>query len=122
MRLLLQPLAENSIYHSIKTAGWNCRILIRVQLQDTDVVMEVEDNGVGFKAGKMEEINQKLEDRVVVDKGGYGIFNVNERIHLYFGPDYGLSYTMRDGKTVAVIRVPNVDQKEAQLYDQYSRD
>jgi len=121
MRLLLQPLAENSIYHSIKPAAWNCHILIRILLQDTDVIMDVEDDGIGFEEGKMAEINQKLADHVVVDKGGYGVFNVNERIHLYFGPDYGLTYSMHDGKTIATIRVPNIDQKEAQLYDQYSR-
>ena len=122
IRLLLQPLVENSIYHSIKPSAINCHILIRVILQDKTIIMRVEDDGIGFGEGKMAEINRKLADHVVVDKGGYGVFNVNERIHLYFGSDYGLSYTIHDGNTIAVIRIPKLNQEEAQLYDQYSRD
>lgn len=120
IRLLLQPLVENAIYHGIKAAEGQCHIWIKIGIENHKLIMQVEDDGVGFPLGKMHEINQKLADHVVVDKDGYGIFNVNERIYLYFGEDYGLRYSMKAGHTVACITIPEITQMEAAQYDQYS--
>ena len=77
------------------------------------------DDGVGIEPERMAEINQKLRDHVVVDKAGYGIFNVNERINLYFDNPYGLQYC-RDGVwTVAEITLPRITQEEVERYVQY---
>lgn len=120
IRLLLQPLVENSIYHSIKQSRKKCRIQVHVIEREKDLVLQVVDDGAGFEPGKMDEINEKLKRHVVVDKSGYGIFNVNERINLYFGPEYGLQYRAEGDRTVAEITLPKVSETEAGVYDEYS--
>lgn len=120
IRLLLQPLVENAIYHGIKPADGQCVIRIRIFSEDQKIVMRVMNDGVGFLPGKMDEINQKLSAHVVVDKEGYGIFNVNERVYLYFGEGWGLSYSEENGLTIAQITIPKIDKTEAERYDQYS--
>ncbi|HNW86939.1 MAG TPA: sensor histidine kinase [Candidatus Limiplasma sp.] len=119
IRLLLQPLAENSIYHGIKPTYQKGNIRIGGALDLDRVRLWVMDDGVGIEPARMAEMNQKLSDHVVVDKAGYGIFNVNERINLYFGEPYGLQYR-RDGVwTVAEITLPRITQEEVERYVQY---
>ena len=120
IRLLLQPLVENAIYHGIKPAEGRRHIWIRIWREEKNLMMRVMDDGIGFPPGGMEEINRKLSAHVIVDKGGYGIFNVNERIYLYFGEGYGLRYSVEDGRTAANITIPQISQTEAMQYDQYS--
>ena len=119
IRLLLQPLAENSIYHGIKPTYQKGNIRIGGALEENRLRLWVMDDGVGIEPERMAEINQKLRDHVVVDKAGYGIFNVNERINLYFDNPYGLQYC-RDGVwTVAEITLPRITQEEVERYVQY---
>ena len=67
----------------------------------------------------MEKINENLRQRLIVDKKGYGIFNVNERIKLYFGNDFGLRYERIDGITYARVFLPCVSVDEVSNYVEY---
>jgi two-component system sensor histidine kinase YesM len=94
LKLILQPLVENALYHGIKNKRQGGTIIIRARRTDSDEVqLEVEDNGIGFTPAKLEQLRAELED----DSGdmrfesGFGLGNVNKRIRLYYGKPYGLS-------------------------------
>lgn len=112
LKLVLQPLVENSIYHGIKEKGCLCKILISAEKRTDPAGHEwirfvVEDTGKGIDPEKLEAINEKLEEGTTESCDGYGIFNVNERIKLYYGEEYGLSYESREGEwTRAILTVP----------------
>jgi two-component system sensor histidine kinase YesM len=94
LKLILQPLVENALYHGIKLKRNGGTITVRAQQKDeSEVVLEVEDDGIGFTPEKLARVQAELSD----DSGdirlesGYGIDNVNKRIKLYYGKQYGLS-------------------------------
>ena len=94
LKLILQPLVENALYHGIKNKRQGGTIIVRAKPKnENEVLLEVEDNGIGFTPEKLAQLQAELED----DSGdirlesGFGIGNVNKRIRLYYGKQYGLS-------------------------------
>ena len=94
LKLILQPLVENALYHGIKNKRQGGTIIVRAkQKNENEVLLEVEDNGIGFTPEKLAQLQAELDD----DSGdirlesGFGIGNVNKRIRLYYGKQYGLS-------------------------------
>lgn len=107
VKLLLQPLVENSIYHGIREMKQKGYIrVLACKGKDNSLILTVEDNGTDFPVEKMEKINRNLQDGLVEDKDSYGIYNVNERIRLYFGRQWGLRYEKSQKNTLAVISIP----------------
>lgn len=104
--LILQPLIENAIDHGIdlKTEGRG-KIIIRGWQEGKNVYLSVEDNGVGMEEDVAKSIlTQKSK--------GYGVRNVNDRIRLVYGPDYGLDIRSKVGEgTRITIRFPAVNTK-----------
>ena len=94
LKLILQPLVENALYHGIKTKRGGGTIVVRARHNTADeVLLEVEDNGVGFAPDKLAQLQAELNDDsgdIKLDSG-FGIGNVNKRIRLYYGRRYGLS-------------------------------
>ena len=108
LKLILQPLVENALYHGIKNKRQGGTIVVRVsQKEENEILLEVEDNGIGFTPEKMTQIRRELDD----DSGdirlesGFGIGNVNKRVRLYYGKQYGLSVRSEynTGTCVALI-------------------
>ena len=101
---ILQPLAENAIVHGIKPLKTR-RGLITVKLyeEENSIYLVVEDNGVG--------IHNKSNTRLGFKKTNYGIKNINERIQLTFGNDYGVTLSSAPDEigTVAKIKLPKVN-------------
>lgn len=95
LKLVLQPLVENAIYHGIHAKRSGGTITVMVKVEGQRLHFTVADNGMGMKEEKVQEINQLLQGgrQEQPSSGGFGIFNVNERIRLSFGPEYGLEYT-----------------------------
>jgi two-component system sensor histidine kinase YesM len=94
LKLMLQPLVENALYHGIKNKRQGGTITIRIRRKGVDeVLIEVEDNGIGFTPEKLVQLRAELEDDAGDMKleSGFGIGNVNKRIRLYYGKPYGLS-------------------------------
>jgi two-component system sensor histidine kinase YesM len=94
LKLILQPLVENALYHGIKNKRQGGTISVRARRNGNDeILLQVEDNGIGFTSEKLAQLRAELED----DSGdirlesGFGIGNVNRRIRLYYGKPYGLS-------------------------------
>lgn len=118
LKLVLQPLVENSIYHGIKGKETMSDIRIHAKRMsdlegDEWIQFVVEDNGTGISPEKLESINEDLEEGTTDNRDGYGIFNVNERIKLYYGEKYGLYYESREGEwTKAILTIPIRQQEE----------
>lgn len=111
IKLILQPIVENSIYHGIRNNEKRGLILIKGYLDNDRVIFEIIDNGRGMEVEKIERINRILSgEEAVSDENLYfGIRNVNERIKLNFGSHSGLRYdTKMTIGTRAIISVPLV--------------
>ncbi|MBK9050581.1 MAG: sensor histidine kinase [Chloroflexi bacterium] len=94
LKLMLQPLVENALYHGIKNKRQGGTITIRIRRKGGDeVLIEVEDDGIGFTPEKLVQLQAELEDDAGDMKleSGFGIGNVNKRIRLYYGKPYGVS-------------------------------
>jgi two-component system, sensor histidine kinase YesM len=104
IKLILQPLVENSIYHGIRNMGKQGLIIIKCYIEGDEIRVEILDNGEGMDVDKIKYINSILsgEERVSDENLFFGIRNVNERIKLNFGVNYGLRY---DEKMAAGTRV-----------------
>jgi len=109
IKLILQPLVENALIHGI--AGLRDRkgrISITGREYADGILFEVTDNGVGMDETKIQEIFGGL----IEENKGYGIKNVDERIKLYFGEQYGVSiYSTKGEGTRVEVRVPKVMAK-----------
>ncbi len=101
LKITLQPLVENAIYHGIRNVNYEGLIEIGGSTENHDLVLTVRDNGEGMDADKLAAL-------LNTNQHGTGIRNVHERIRLYFGPEYGLSYKSNVGKgTLITIRIPD---------------
>lgn len=109
LKLTLQPLVENALYHGIKTKRNGGVIVVQARQIDEDkVLLTVQDDGVGFTPYKLAQIQALLVkegDVVSRGEGGFGLENVNKRIQLYYGKSYGLSIEShyRSGTAVSLI-------------------
>ena len=109
-KITLQPIIENAIYHGINRMVDEGEILIEVHQDQDDIILAVEDNGVGMTEEQCQEIMKKERG----DRTGIGIKNVNDRIKIYFGEEYGLSITSElDEGTRVTIRMPKVTERES---------
>lgn len=112
IKLVLQPLVENSIYHGIKAKKEIGHIRIRGMRCINNVGIQtlhicVEDDGEGIEEERLKVIQEGLASGRVSQDSGYGIYNVNERIKLYYGESYGLSIESEYRKeTSATVRIP----------------
>jgi two-component system sensor histidine kinase YesM len=105
LKITLQPIVENSILHGIReTANRQGEIFIYTYREDTDIVLCVQDNGVGMS----EELVELFNNGNTSSKAdGYGIKNINHRIKLYYGEQYGLHFESRIGEgTTVEVRIP----------------
>jgi two-component system sensor histidine kinase YesM len=94
LKLVLQPLVENALYHGIKNKRQGGTIIVRAKPKnENEVQLEVEDNGIGFTPEKLAQLQDELEDDSgdIKLESGFGIGNVNKRVRLYYGKPYGLS-------------------------------
>jgi two-component system sensor histidine kinase YesM len=107
LKLTLQPLVENAIYHGIKERRGHGCIKVEAGRRDGMLVLRVADDGVGMSAETLASVRALLASPPA-EKGqklGYGISNVNERIQLSFGKKYGLSFDSSPdlGTTVEIL-------------------
>lgn len=111
-KLTLQPLIENSIYHGIKIKeGKQGNVSLCAVRKGNLVKIFIEDTGTGMTQEQIDEMNQCLSE---YDEGfGYGVRNVNKRIELLYGQEYGLHYLSNEygGVTVEIV-LPYVTEVE----------
>lgn len=95
LKLTLQPLVENALYHGIKNKRSGGAIIVRGrEIAGGLLQIQVEDNGIGMTQERLTQIHDLLDpaaDDAVIAESGYGLSNVNQRIRLYYGHEYGLT-------------------------------
>lgn len=117
IKLIVQPLVENAIYHGIKESKKKGHISIRSWTEEGNLWIEVRDNGLGIEPTRLAELKKMLSGELIKpETTGIGIMNVNERLKLNFGNDYGLAMESVFGEwTTVTIKHPILnDPKEAQ--------
>lgn len=106
VKIVLQPLVENALYHGIKDLEEGGYIRVLGFREGNNIILEVYDNGKGMSHEQIKNI-LKAPSSTSITKGGVAIKNVHERIQVYFGQDYGLSYESEYGKWTKVrITIP----------------
>ena len=104
-RLVLQPLVENAIYHGIKPKETGGTVRVTAILDEEQLIITIEDDGVGMTAFQLAHIlDQKEEDG---SSSKIGVFNVHERLRHYFGDMFRLKFFSEEGKgTTAMLVLP----------------
>ena len=114
LKLMLQPLVENAIYHGMEFMDGDGMIMVKAWREEDELYLSVADNGLGMTGDKVEMI---LTGKSTSGNGrgsGIGVKNVNERIKLYFGEAYGLTIDSEpDEGTTVIIHLPAKDEKES---------
>ncbi len=105
LKMTLQPLVENSIYHGLKPKDCPGKIIISGYTDPKYVILKVADDGVGMPEDKFEKIVFSADSQDSRDS--FGLKSVNERIKLYFGEEYGLKVDSKPNEgTVVTILIP----------------
>lgn len=111
-RFILQPIVENAIYHGLpEDLSQRGHIKISARREEKRLYISIEDNGNGMGE---QDIKQILSGKKKGRKSfnGIGVVNVNERIHLFFGMDYGLHYESEPGcYTRCILVLPIVEEE-----------
>ena len=118
-KLILQPIVENSIYHGIERKVGKGNLRIRIERTQKRLVIRISDDGMGMSEKLLQELNNKLLTNSMEDviepkrekKGGIAIINVNNRIKLLFGEEYGVHiYSTKGIGTDVEITLPIIQE------------
>lgn len=114
IKLILQPIVENSIMHGIRPKGGGTIVISGKVINDRIEVI-VSDDGIGMERSVMESLRSTLRNGN--DDRGYGLGNVIKRINLYYGDSYGVNFEDTPGGGVTVTAsIPIITQEEMQLF------
>lgn len=109
-KMSLQPIVENAIYHGIEELAEDTNIYIKGIVQGDDCVIEITDAGKGMSEEKIERLKRKIAGGIETDGGsgnGIGLKNVQDRIRMSFGENYGIDIASKLGcYTKITVRVP----------------
>ncbi|MBW4839896.1 MAG: histidine kinase, partial [Paenibacillaceae bacterium] len=114
LKMTLQPIVENALYHGIKNKRGKGMITVSAQESgERELQLTVRDNGCGMPADKLERLRRDLlNGRLPVEtgeevSGGFGLHNVHQRIKLFYGEPYGVVIDSVDGEgTTVTISIP----------------
>jgi two-component system sensor histidine kinase YesM len=110
MKLVLQPILENAIIHGLAPGGGQGEIILAVYQQDNDIIYYIYDSGVGVDLDKVREILRGKD--ISTGTEGLALNNVNERLKLRFGENYGIScYRPSGGGSVFIVKQPIIYNK-----------
>lgn len=113
-KLSLQPLVENSIYHGIETKAQGGTVTVHVTVTGKRLIINVADDGVGMTVEELKELNRHITQDIKIKKeddrhGGIALMNVNKRIRMMYGDQYGLSFSsVKEIGTEAEITLPYI--------------
>ncbi len=119
LKLTLQPLVENSLYHGIKYKRAKGKITIEGGEDGELIRFSVRDNGVGMEKEELERLREEISRPCKETKKGFGLANVNERIRMNFGMQYGMEIHSVKGEgtcvniTIPAQRLEYSEQEEA---------
>ena len=122
LKLMLQPLVENAIYHGMEFMDGDGEIFISAWKEGEDLYLKVSDNGLGMTEEQVDRLFSDTPHTGSSRGSGIGVKNVNERIRLYFGSEYGLSIESEpDEGTVVTIHLPAVAYSEIRQKEEHDK-
>ena len=114
LKLIVQPLLENAIYHGMAGCEEDGRITVTARRDGNDLVIDVADNGTGMPPEVVERLLDESQPQTRSSGSGIGVRNVHRRIRLTFGEQYGLEvFSEPDEGTTVRIRLPALTAEEA---------
>lgn len=120
LKLILQPLVENALYHGLNYCTAGDTIIIRGRTENNCIFLEVEDNGQGMSPGQLDDITRKFQEEPSFTELGHrnkqsiGLKNIHSRIELYYGRGYGLTVTSAKGKGTSIqIKLPLIIKEDS---------
>lgn len=106
-KITLQPLVENALYHGIKNKRGGGAIQVTAYTEENELVICVADSGIGMKPEQLEKVTNAIHNEDATERASFGLYNVNERIRLNFGAEYGLSMESTYGEgTRSYVKLP----------------
>ena len=115
LKLTLQPLVENALYHGIKNKRGLGHIRVSGEKQEGSLIFRVWDDGRGMESDRLEKVRHLIGGEEEVDRSdpsGFGLFNVAQRLRLNYGAQYGISLESVYGEwTEVTVVIPAVFQK-----------
>jgi two-component system sensor histidine kinase YesM len=113
LKLSLQPLVENALYHGIKYKRAKGYIHISGRKSGEVLYLTVSDNGIGMDETELQELRKEIERPCRETERGFGLANVNERIRMYYGSEYGMKIESEKGKgTTVQLIIPAIKINE----------
>ncbi len=107
LKMTLQPLVENSLYHGIKMLRARGKITVTGEIVGEDIHFHVIDNGIGMDEERLNALRKEVETPGSEQSTGFGLANVNKRIKLNYGNRYGLVIQSKKGEgTHIIIKIP----------------
>ena len=109
-KMSLQPIVENAIYHGIEQLAEDTTIYIKGSISGTDCAIEITDAGKGMTEEEVRKLYGRITGEISAGGGsgnGIGLKNVQDRIHMNFGEEYGIEIASRLGcYTKVIVRIP----------------
>jgi len=106
-KITIQPLVENALYHGIKNKRGLGKIIITGVKEKEYFRLIIEDNGIGINKERLMQVRKEITNSRTEGKDIYGLYNVNERIRLNFGEEYGITIESNYGEgTTVSVRLP----------------
>ncbi len=107
LKLTMQPLIENSLYHGIKMLRARGKITVTGEMMDEVICFHVIDNGIGMDEEELQALRKEVDNPGSKQSTGFGLANVNKRIKLNYGNRYGLDIQSKKGEgTDIIIKIP----------------
>ena len=119
VKMTLQPLVENALYHGLRNQRKKGKIRIYSIEDENNIFLIVEDNGIGMEPEQVDKLNEEMYNEKLCKaawnnrSSGFGISNVNRRLKLYYGEEFGLIIESEAGVgTKMIVVVPRMEQVE----------
>lgn len=117
LKLILQPLVENALYHGLNYCTAGDTITIHGRIEDAYIYLNVDDNGKGMSPETLQSLNERLLKEATFTELGHrtkhsiGLKNIQTRIELYYGRGYGLTVTSRENMGTQIqIKIPVLEK------------
>lgn len=118
--LIIQPFVENAYVHGLESKESDGMLQVHVMQRKENIIIEIQDNGVGMSYYKLAKIRKSLHEGEISEKGHIGISNVNQRLRLMYGEEYGVSiYCEPDKGTRITVCFPK--KKKEELLEVYTK-
>lgn len=125
LKLILQPIVENALYHGLKYCNFGKEIMIKGSTNGVTISLEISDDGIGITPDQLKALQESLNEKPQFtelgqrNKQSIGLKNINSRIELYYGEGYGLSVASEEHKgTKITIRLPALQDAENKIWQE----